>query len=108
MTEISYDEFARLDFRVGRVIKAERLEGSHKLLKLQIDIGGKRRQSIAGLAEQYTPEELKNRLVSVIVNLKPRKIFGEVSEVMLLATLDGEKTALLIPDKEVAEGSKLS
>lgn len=108
LTEVPFEEFTRLDFRIGRVVEAERLKGSNKLLKLQIDIGGERRQSIAGVAEQYTPEELKNRLVAVIVNLKQRKVFGEVSEVMLLAALDKDKMSLLNPDKEVSEGSKVS
>ncbi len=108
MSDVSFDEFARLDFRIGRVVEAERLEGSTKLLRLWIDIGGERRQSIAGLAEHYSPEELKNWLVAVIVNLKPRKIFGEVSEVMLLAALDSEKVSLLNPDREVSEGSKVA
>ncbi len=110
MTEVSFDEFMKLDFRVGKVVEAERLKGSSKLLRLQVDIGGERRQSIAGLAEQYTPEEMMNRLVAVIVNLTPRKVFGETSEVMLLAALDKEskKISLLTPDKEVSEGSRVT
>jgi methionine--tRNA ligase beta chain len=108
MTEISYEEFVRLDFRIGRVVEAEKIHGSNKLLRLQIDIGGKKLQSISGITEQYGPEELLNRLVAVIVNLKPRKVFGNLSEVMLLAALDKDKISILKPDKEITEGSKVS
>jgi methionine--tRNA ligase beta chain len=108
MTEVSFDDFTRLDFRIGRVIKANYLEGSEKLLKVQVNIGKEKRQAIAGLAKHYSPEDLINQLVAVIVNLQPRKIFGEVSEVMLLAAVDGSKVTLLNPDKEVSEGSKVT
>jgi methionyl-tRNA synthetase len=108
MTEASFDDFTRLDFRIGRVVKANYLEGSEKLLKVQVNIGKEKCQAIAGLAEHYSPEDLINQLVAVIVNLQPRKIFGEVSEVMLLAAVDGSKVSLLNPDKEVSEGSKVT
>jgi methionyl-tRNA synthetase len=112
LVEVTYDEFAKIDLRIGEVVDAERLEGSNKLLKLQIDIGGERRQSISGIAEHYTPEELKGKMVTVITNLKPRKVFGEVSEVMLLAALDKvddkENLALLRPDRDVSAGSEVS
>jgi methionyl-tRNA synthetase len=110
LMSVPFDEFARLDFRVGRVVEVGRLKGSEKLLKLKIDIGGEKRQSISGVAEYYTPEELNGKLVAVVTNLKPRKVFGEVSEVMLLAALDSRKDtlSLLKPDKEVSSGSKVS
>ena len=108
MTGASFDDFTRLDLRIGRVVKANYLEGSEKLLKVQVNIGKEKRQAIAGLAKHYSPEDLINQLVAVIVNLQPRKIFGEVSEVMLLAAVDGNKVSLLNPDKEVSEGSKVT
>lgn len=75
---------------------------------MQIDIGGKTRQSVAGLGEQYRPEDLRSRLVAVVTNLKPRKIFGLDSEVMLLAAIDGPAVALLSPDKAVSPGAKVT
>ncbi len=105
MTEATIDDFTRLDFRIGKIINANYLEGSNKLLKIQISIGDEVRQSISGIAEHYTPEDLKGQLVAVIVNLKPRKMFGEVSDVMLLAAIDKNKVSLLNPDKDVLEGS---
>ena len=74
----------------------EKIEKSDKLLKLQVDIGDETRQIVAGLAKFYAPEELIDRKVAVLVNLKPAKLFGTLSEGMLLAT--GESGALLSPD----------
>ena len=110
--KVTFDEFANLDLRIGQVVEAEKLKGSDKLLKLKIDLGGEKRQSISGIAEHYTPEELKGKMVAVITNLKPRKVFGEISEVMLLAALDKatdkEHLSLLKPDRDVSAGSKIS
>jgi len=108
MNEITIDDFTKLDFRIGKIINANYLKGSDKLLKIQISIGDEIRQSISGIAEHYTPEDLKNQLVAVIVNLKPRKMFGETSDVMLLAAIDKNKVSLLNPNKEVLEGSKIT
>lgn len=108
MTEATIDDFTRLDFRIGKIINANYLEGSNKLLKIQISIGDEVRQSISGIAEHYTPEDLKGQLVAVIVNLKPRKMLGEVSDVMLLAAIDKNKVSLLNPDKDVLEGSTIT
>jgi len=102
----TYEDFARLDLRVGRILKAEPVEGSKKLYKLDVDIG-ERRTIVAGLAGYYTPEELEGRLVVVVANLEPRKIFGILSEGMLLAAVDGKNVALLTPDKEVKPGTKI-
>jgi methionyl-tRNA synthetase len=105
--QVSFDEFSRIDFRVGRVAGAERVPGSKKLVKLQIDLGTETKQSVAGLGDQYSPEELAGRLVIVVTNLKPRQIFGLASEVMLLAAVEGERVSLLTPDREVAPGTKV-
>ncbi len=94
--------------KVGKISDAEAVAGSKKLIKLSIDIGGKVRQSIAGLGDQYTPEALKGKLVGVVTNLQPRKIFGLQSEVMLLAAVDGQTVAILHPDKQVSLGSKIT
>jgi len=106
------EDVAQAEDQFGQVVEAEKLKGSDKLLKLKIDLGGEKRQSISGIAEHYTPEELKGKMVAVITNLKPRKVFGEISEVMLLAALDKatdkEHLSLLKPDRDVSAGSKIS
>ena len=105
---VSFEEFSKIDMRIGRIVEAEPVPNSKKLLKLKIDLGGVVKQSVAGLAEQYKPEELKSKLVAVVTNLAPRKIFGLESEVMVLAAVDGDKVSLLQPDKQAKEGSKIT
>jgi methionine--tRNA ligase beta chain len=106
---VSFEEFSRLDLRVGKVVSAERVAGTKKLVKLLIDIGGGNvKQSLAGLGDLYSTEELQGRQVIVITNLKPRKLFGLTSEVMLLAAVHGNDVSLLKPDKQMPEGSKVT
>jgi methionine--tRNA ligase beta chain len=105
---VSFNDFSRLDLRIGKVVSAERVPGSKKLIRLQIDVGGKTRQSVAGLGDQYKPEALQSKLVAVVLNLEPRKLFGVESQVMLLAAIDGDKVSVLSPDQAVAPGSKVT
>ena len=100
--EVTIDDFARMDIRVGMVMSAEKIEGSDKLLKLIIDTGDGEIQVVAGLAEKYSPEELEGRKVTILVNLKPARLFGVKSEGMVLAT--GKTLNILDPrDAEVGE-----
>ncbi|WP_409200965.1 methionine--tRNA ligase [Methanobrevibacter sp. DSM 116169] len=101
---ITIDEFAKVDIRIGQIKEAEKIEKSNKLLKLQVDIGEKTIQVVAGLAQNYSTDELLNQKVAVVVNLQPAKLFGTDSEGMLLAT--EESVALLHPD-ECNVGEKL-
>ncbi|MDR3062603.1 MAG: methionine--tRNA ligase subunit beta, partial [Methanobrevibacter sp.] len=94
---ISIDEFAKLDIRIGQVVEAERIEKSDKLLKLKVDVKDKVLQVVAGLAKSYDTEELLNKKVTILVNLKPAKLFGVKSEGMLLAT--SNQAGLLTPEK---------
>jgi len=103
---ISFKEFQKIDLRVAKVIKAEKVESSKNLLKLEVDLGKEKRQIIAGIREYYRPEDLVGREIVVIVNLEPRVVFGLESQGMLLAAGDKEPV-LLIPDKEVPPGSKI-
>jgi methionine--tRNA ligase beta chain len=105
---VSFQEWSRLDIRIGRVLEAARIPGSKKLLKLRLDLGGQVRQAVAGLADLYTPDQLQDRLLVVLTNLEPRRIFGETSEVMILAATEGEKVSVLQPDKPVSPGSKVT
>ncbi len=102
---IDINEFARLDLRIGRIANAERIEGSKKLIRLEVDIGNEQRQVVAGIAEEYNPESLIGELVPVLVNLKPAKLMGVESQGMILAVDVNGKPILLHPDKEVPAGS---
>ncbi|MDR2967108.1 MAG: methionine--tRNA ligase [Methanobacteriaceae archaeon] len=102
---ITIDDFGKMDIRIGNIIKAEAIEGSKKLLKLQVDVKKKEIQVVAGIAEKYSLGELINKKVAVLVNLKPAKLFGVKSEGMILATSDS--VALLSPDEcEIGEKIK--
>jgi len=85
---ISIEDFAKLEFRVGKVIGAEKVKESDSLLKLMVDIKDKKLQIVAGLLNKYTPDEILNKKVIVLANLKPAKLFGIKSEGMILATAD--------------------
>lgn len=108
MSEVSFEEFSKLDMRVGKVKKAEKVPGSKKLLRLVVDIGSEERQVIAGLAEWYNPEDLEGKYVVLVANLKPKKIMGYVSQGMVLATC-GEKSkpVLLTVSEPVSPGEKV-
>lgn len=104
--EIQYDDFAKLDLRLGEVIEAEKMKKADKLLKLQIDLGHEKRQIISGIAEHYKPEELVGKKVIVVTNLKPVKLRGELSEGMILSGEgpDG-KLSLATVDNTLPNGS---
>ena len=106
---VSIEDFAKLDLRIGKIVEAELIPKSKKLIKLTIDIGeGNLKQAVAGVADQYSPEDLKGREIAVLVNLKPKTLFGVKSEVMILASQDNEKLSLIVPDREVKVGSKIT
>jgi len=121
---ISFDEFLKIDLRVAKIIEAEKVEGSEKLLKLKIDLGQdpstgastelsrkssgqETRQIVAGIAKFYKPKDLIGKEIIVVANLEPKVLRGLESQGMLLAAEEGEKISLLIPDKEVKPGSKI-
>ncbi|RYG20234.1 methionine--tRNA ligase subunit beta, partial [bacterium] len=107
-TQISIDEFMKTQFRIGRVLEAEPVEGSDKLLKLQVVVGEERRQIVAGIRANYSPEDLIGRQVVVVFNLKPAKLRGVESQGMLLAATDENGGAILLqPDKEAPEGTQV-
>lgn len=105
---IEYDDFAKLDIRVGTILSAERVDGSHKLLRLKIDDGMGGRTILAGIAQYVEPESLTGRQVTFIANLKPRKMMGEYSEGMVLSASDGDGFCVIRPVNEVDPGSKVS
>jgi len=105
---ITFEEFKKIDLRVVKIIKAERVENSEKLIKLEVDGGEEKRQIVAGIGKYYKPEDLIGKEIIMVWNLEPRVLFGLESKGMLLAAKNGEKPIILIPEKEVPPGSKVS
>jgi len=107
MELIEYDDFAKLELAVVKVIEAEKLEGSRNLIKLTVSEGEKQRVIVSGISGSYTPEELVGKKIVMLLNLKPKKIFNIESNGMILAAENGENISLLVCDKELPEGSKI-
>jgi len=107
MENINFEEFQKIDLRIAKVISAEKVKDSEKLLKLEIDIGKEKRQIIAGISKFYEPKELIGREIVVVVNLEPRTLMGLESQGMVLAASDEGRSILLKPDKEVLPGTKI-
>ena len=106
--EIQYEDFARLDLRIARIIKAEHVEGADKLLQLTLDIGGETRMVFAGIKSAYQPEMLEGRLTVMVANLAPRKMRFGVSEGMVLAAgPGGGELFLLSPDDGAQPGMRV-
>jgi methionyl-tRNA synthetase len=103
---IGIEDFAKVELKVGRIIEAEKVEGSKKLLKLKVDTG-EERQIVAGIANAYEPDALVGKQVVVVTNLKPARLMGIESQGMLLAAGDGKTLAILSPDKDVKEGTRV-
>lgn len=105
---LSFEEFSKMDLRVGKITKAESVPQSRNLIKLIIDVGGgELRQAMAGIAQYYSLKELEEKQVAVIANLQPRRIFGVESNVMILAAEDEKTVSMLLPDRPVNVGSKI-
>jgi methionine--tRNA ligase beta chain len=104
---VSYEEFSKMDLRIGKITKADPVQGSRNLVKMLIDIGGENRQAVAGIAQYYSPKDLEGKSVAVIVNLQPKKMFGLESNVMILAAEDDKTVSILLPDRPVKTGSKI-
>lgn len=106
---IDIKDFSKIDIRVGTIIECVAVEKSEKLLKLMVDIGeDKPRQILSGIAQYYSPQSLINKQVCLIVNLKPAKLMGQISEGMILASKDENGLSLLGVDKTQTNGSKIS
>ncbi len=102
---VEISEFSKIDLRIGRIEKAEPVPGTDKLLRLEVDLGGERRQLIAGIAQYYDPSELIGTEIVVVANLRPKKIRGLWSQGMLLAADVDGRPVLLRPDSDVPPGS---
>jgi methionyl-tRNA synthetase len=105
--QISIEDFAKVEMRVGRILAAERVPESEKLIKLQVDIGSETRQLVAGIGKAYDPATLPGRLVVVVTNLRPAKLMGVASNGMIVAASDGGVPVLATFNEPVVVGSRL-
>jgi len=104
---ISFKDWMKVEIKIGKVIEAEKVENSNKLIKLQVDLGKEKRQIVAGIAEFFKDKDLIGKEIPILVNLEPKKFMGVESHGMILAVdIDGEPV-LLHPEKEVPVGSKI-
>ena len=103
---ISFEDFKKLDIKIGKILSAEKIPDSEKLIKLVVDDGEGERQLIAGIGEAYPDvEELVGKEIPILANLEPKKLMGEMSEGMILAADNEGLPVLIHPDKEIPPGS---
>jgi methionine--tRNA ligase beta chain len=106
--EITFDDFKKLDIRVGEVETVEQIPESRSLLKLVVDFGSEKRQCVAGILNYYEPEELVGKKFAFLINLQRRKLMGVESQCMILAAEDTMgNVALVSPERDIASGSKI-
>ncbi len=106
--KVTFDDFAKLDLRVAKILSAEKVEKSNKLLKLSIQVGDEIRTIVAGIAEHYSAEQVIGKTIIVVANLEPRKLRGIESQGMLLAASSTANGLVLVSlDKEVETGAKV-
>ena len=107
--EISIDDFFKTELKVAEIIACEKVEKSNKLLHETVKFGNETRSVVSGIAKHYTPEEMVGKKVMVLVNLKPAKLAGVLSEGMLLCAEDAEgNLALLKPEKDMPSGAEIA
>ena len=106
--EIPFDEFQKLDLRIGKITEANQIPGSRNLIRMMVDFGAEKRQAVAGLLQRYKPEQLVGKKGVFILNLQRRKMMGVESQCMILAAEDDKGNVVVLqPEKDIAEGSKI-
>jgi methionine--tRNA ligase beta chain len=106
--EIAFEEFQKLDLRIGKITEANRIPRSRNLMRIMVDFGTEQRQAVAGLLQWYQPEDLVGKKCVFILNLQKRMVMGVESQCMILAAEDDEGNVVVLqPDKDIAEGSKI-
>ncbi len=106
--EISFEEFQKLDLRVGKILEANQIPGSRNLIKMTVDFGAEKRQAVAGLLQWYKPQDLVGKKCAFILNLQRRKLMGVESQCMIFAAEDDKgEVVILQPEKDIAEGSRI-
>jgi methionyl-tRNA synthetase len=107
--EIPFEEFQKLDLRIGKILEANQIPGSRNLIRMIVDFGTEKRQAVAGLLQWYKPENLVGRKCAFILNLQHRKLMGVESQCMIFAAEDDKGNVVILqPEKDIAEGSKIS
>jgi methionine--tRNA ligase beta chain len=107
-TIINFQDFKKIDLRVGKVINVENLAGYNKILKILVDLGNEKREIMSGIAKYYSSQDLINKYVVVCTNLEPKKFGEHSSNGMILAADDGKRPILLTVFEEVQPGSEIS
>jgi len=108
MDQIKYDVFAKVEFMIGEIKEAIKVEESEKLLKLQVDFGEENLRTVfSGIAKNYSPEELIGKKTVFVTNIIPRKIMGEESQAMIFAGENDGEISILEADKDLPVGSKV-
>ena len=106
--EIPYEDFQKLDLRVGKITEANQIPGSRNLIRMMVDFGTEQRQAVAGLLQWYKPEDLVGKKCVFILNLQKRKMMGVESQCMIFAAEDeAGNVVVLQPEKDIAEGSRI-
>ena len=106
--EISFEDFQKLDLRVGRITEASQIPGSRNLIRMIVDFGTEKRQAVAGLLQWYKPQDLVGRKCAFILNLQKRKMMGVESQCMILAADDDKGNVVVLqPERDIGEGSRI-
>lgn len=106
--EIPFEEFQKLDLRVGTISEANQIPGSRNLIRMTVDFGTEKRQAVAGLLQWYKPEQLVSKKCAFILNLQRRKLMGVESQCMILAAEDDKGNVVILqPEKDIVEGSRI-
>tara|TARA_B100000315_G_C14514337_1_gene558470 strand:+ start:431 stop:757 length:327 start_codon:yes stop_codon:yes gene_type:complete len=105
MSRISFNEFKKIEIKIGRILSVEKIPEANKLYKIMVEVGNEKKQCVAGLAGHYKIDELESKLVVVVTNLEIKKMFGLESQVMLLAAVNNSQVSLLHPGKELPTGT---
>ena len=105
---ISIEDFKKAELKIAKILSAERVEGSEKLIKLKVSLGEEERQMVAGIGKAYEPESLIGKEIVVVANLEPRLLMGEESQGMLLAASGADGApVLLVPEREIEPGASI-
>ncbi len=102
---ISFKDFKKMEIKVGTIKKTEEIPNSKNLIKIKVDIGGTVKQAVAGIKGHYKTSELEGKQFIFLTNLEPAKLMGELSEIMILAAVEGERVVLIKPEKEIGNGA---
>jgi len=106
--EIPFDEFQKLDLRIGKIVEANQIPSSRNLIRMIVDFGTEKRQAVAGLLQWYKPEDLVGKKCAFILNLQRRKMMGVESQCMIFAAEDDKGNVVVLqPEKDIAAGSRI-